>query len=100
MFRWIPILLEHSARAEILRESNKFGCGLRAFRWPGRLGYLQMQCHELCVKNITAIERTSDCRKPFDLRGDFNRHAVTPAEIAIELVQRTQPPFLKASAFA
>ena len=59
-----------------------------------------MQCHDLSVKDITTIERASDCRKPFDLRADFNRYAVTFAEIAIKLVRRTQPPFLKASAVA
>jgi hypothetical protein len=57
-----------------------------------------LQCHDLRVKDIIAIERASDCRKPFDLRADFNRHAVTLTEIAIKLVQRTWPPFLKASA--
>jgi hypothetical protein len=59
-----------------------------------------VQRHDLSVKDITAVERPSDCRKGFSLRTEFNRHAVTFAEIAIELVQRTWPPFLKASAAA
>jgi hypothetical protein len=59
-----------------------------------------MQRGDVRVQEIAAIERTCDCGEALHLRIEVDGHAVAPAEIAIDLVQRTRPPFLKASAIA
>jgi hypothetical protein len=45
MLQWVPILLEHIARAEFLCQSDHFACGLRGFRSGGGSG--------ICRCNVT-----------------------------------------------
>jgi len=85
---------------ELLYESGKFGCGLRSFRERGRIGNLQMQRRDVRMQKIATIERTCDCHEALHFRAEVDGHAVARAEIAIDLNERTRPPFLKASATA
>jgi hypothetical protein len=52
------------------------------------------------MQKIATIERTCDCGEALHLRAEVDGHAVASAEIAIDLIERTQSPFLKASAVA
>jgi hypothetical protein len=96
MLQRVPIPIEHATRVEFLCESDKFSCRLRSFRERGRIGNLQMQR----MQNVATIERTCDCHEALHFRAEVDRHAVAPAQIAIDLNERTRPPFLKAAAIA
>jgi hypothetical protein len=52
------------------------------------------------MQNVATIERTCDCHEALHFRAEVDRHAVAPAQIAIDLNERTRPPFLKAAAIA
>jgi hypothetical protein len=100
MLRRVPIPLEHAARIELLGERNEFVRGLRSFRKRGRIGNLQMQRRDMCVQEITAIERACDCGESFHLRTEVDGHAVAHTKFAIDFIERTRTPFLKVAAVA
>ena len=59
-----------------------------------------MQGNDVRVQEIATIERTGDCDEALHLRTEVDGQAVAPAEIAIDIIEWTRPPFLKISAVA
>jgi hypothetical protein len=100
MLRRVPIPIEHAACVELLCEGNKVVRGLRPFCERRRIGNLQVQSGDVRMQKIAAIERACDSGKAVHLRAEVHGHAVAPAEIAIDVIERARSPFLKASAVA
>ncbi len=53
-----------------------------------------MQRRDLRMDEVAAVERVGNCSKTINLPSEFNGQAIAPAEIAIEIGDRTRLPLV------